>query len=127
MILNDFMVGKTMILRSDRVVLACMFGDGGAMIYRVNEEVVEASTNNSPEERSDNWDPKVIILAREDAKAPSGESGEETRTQITSRVEGIPRLVAVRGANEGNGETDDKRLKTASSVVALIRGGENDN
>lgn len=93
----------------------------------MNEEVVEASTNNSPEERSDDWDPKVPILAREDAKAPSEESSEETRTQVASRVEGITCLVAVRGANEGYGETDDKRLKAASRVVALIRGGENDN
>lgn len=92
----------------------------------MNEDVVEASASNSPDERGDDWDPKVIVLTREDAKAPSKESSEQTRTQVASRVEGIPRLVAVRGANEGNGETDDKRLKTASRVVALIRGGEND-
>lgn len=97
-----------------------MFGDVGARIAGVNEKVVGASTSNSPEERSDDWDPEVPALTREHAKAPPKESSEETRTQVTCRVEGIARLVAVRGANEGNGETDDKRLKTASRVVALI-------
>jgi len=86
----------------------------------VNKEVVEATTQKSPETGGDDRDPKVIILHSEDIKAPPGKSGEESRTQVTSRIESIACLVAIRSANECDGEADYERLKIASRVVALI-------
>jgi len=84
-------------------------------------------SNNGADERSDNWDPKVPVLTSECIGAPSCNQSEQTRSQVTGRVQGKTGLVTERVTDGGQGETNDQRLDVASGSVELVRCGKDDH
>jgi len=58
----------------------------------VDSEVVDQGTHDSTDKRCDYRYPEVIARARDSHRPPTGEEGEQTRTKVTGRVDGISRV-----------------------------------
>ncbi|KAG1712472.1 hypothetical protein DVH05_028489 [Phytophthora capsici] len=93
-----------------------------AWMVDLHESNVHTSANDSTNQWAHDRDPEVVITQREDLGAPASDAGEETRAEITRRVDSVARVHADAHAESHDQEAKSERGSHGTGrTVALVR------
>ncbi len=77
--------------------------------------------------RSEKLKKRSWLILREDLAAPAGDSGEDPRAKVTSRVDGVAAVVAHGHADDPDGQADVERVHALLDLhVPRVRDGADD-
>ena len=87
-----------------------------------NEKNVNGNSEDGADVRADDRHPEPIIGQSEDVFAPSGHPSQNSRRQVTCRVDGVAAVGAETRADGDDGQTDVKRSLRRRHVAVLLVG-----
>lgn len=86
---------------------------------------VGPAADYSTEKRGHKRDPEVVVTQREDLRTPASQAREQSRAEITRRVDGVASIVAQRHADRHDQERKrDGRPVRPGRSVAVVRDSE---
>src|SRR5262245_58001668 len=107
---------------SVRSLLRYVYRDARAFVQAIaDKEIVDPAAERAADTRRDDRDPPPAVAGAEDFAAPACDRGEEPRTEVARRIDGVARVEAVGRADQKDEQPDNHRHEPSRGrSVALV-------